>query len=1396
MLNYVLSKISFININIIPFYRYRFRRKYRKCIDWGGHLSNDLSSSDNIVINDSNFNSYFDSEGYIINSEITENSTIYFDNISNRNIIIDRLLNVTAFSSNSIIFNSTFRIIDDGSGSSISNLVFNSTISGENPSYYAPILIDEASDVTVENNVIYMEYFDGCNYNLAGISVFGESLNNYIAGNRVTIVSNSRYGEKHYIYGIQITGSSIGGEVFARNNPKGNVIKYNVIDIDSEYYASGIYTSFIQDTVIDNNEIDLRADEFTYAIVCDYFSASTFLETSTNITISNNNVKTNSSMSYMIEIFNIDNINIFNNTLFADANASYGISGYSCNYHNVFNNHIIVNGISVNAVGFNVDAIATGHNGIYYMTDSSNIEIHDNNILSNYMLCGDYAIRFDASTFYNINVYDNNLTSNNATYNGNDAVYGNVNIHDNHPFNADLFNVNYTRYITYDIYVDVGGDDVNGNASADNPFATLNRAITYLKILTMQNTNRSVGIKGIVYMGDGIYSGFGSNLRMQISGLNIEIKGSQNTTIDGGNSNWFFEISDDSTVSLENINFINGIYRSKDSGLILNNGFLTLTSCNFSYCRANDLSAIIYNNGILRLSKNNLSQNKVKNQIYNTGKIDNLVIDFIGNSSETNVLLINSSYVPLTAYVHDDMGNLISGGYVKFYIEGKEVYTTGNVVSGVAKSNALVALTGSLKVSGFYSNSYSNTFINLGIINSTIIRDGIVFYVSVNGSDEEGIGSEDNPFKTINKVFSLGSPTSQMIIYLSEGNFKENLGDFKSAYTLTICGVENETYILSDWMFNNENVKLENLIFNKARINATNTNLEINNCYFTNAYYTPVTSVGGTLLVVDSTFKDNCVRELHNYNVVYKERDWGGAIYKAFGNLTVVRCLFDGNEATHGGAIYSNQSDLYISKSKFINNLALAGLSTYCYSSGGAILQYLGREVVISDTSFESNSASSYGGAFYSLGIHPYKPLKPGYYIDGASYLNSEIERGYVGELDSPQDIYFINCNFTNNLAPLGGGAVFIANNSFTEYIGCRFDSNLAYTYDVSVSFSTFRMNWITYDYYKDNIESLYLVEKNYGGAIFDKNLHVSDSYFEANTYDSGGSLLLPSVLSGERELEFISRHDVGTSINSVSNGEEIYISDSSILTSEDSKFLGISGWSGSYDGPSINKQIKDYSRPDNGNGNGDGDGGSESGGNGEGSGSGSGSGNGEGSGSSQGHSLTMGDIFNYLSTNGDNLVSNNGNGISLNDIVDMLNNNGQDKPISPNNGSSAENTDNLIEVNSSSERTQQESGGHISNGQSVADVGDSSDPLTGVSDDGSADSSDVSSSEGAGDSSPSSSSPSDEGSSSGAYEVSKKMDAGSFIDNNNNVWYSFLIVIILCILLIFGYKSRKYEEE
>ena len=1449
-----------------------------EALNGGGENEDVLTLNESIVIDDFNFNSYFDDDGYIISDDIKENSTIYFGNISNRNVIINIPLNMQPYTPNSQIINSTFRITDDGSGSAIRNFVFNSTLTSRNPEYYAPIIIDEASDVDVENNIIYMEYFDGCNYNLVALSIYGESLNNFVSGNRITIISNSKSRDEHYIYGIQITGSSINGGVFARNSPSGNIIKYNAITIDSEYYASGIYTSFIKHTVIDNNEVNLKAKNFTYGIVCDYFFASSDMLQSTNISISHNRVNSNSSMAYLIQIFNIDDVTIYNNTIYADANAAYGISGYSCNNHSVFNNQIEVNGKDISLVGINVDAIATGHNGIYYMMDSSCLTIHDNNVLSNYTLGGDYAIRFDSSSAYNINVYDNNLSSNHLEYNGNNAVFGEVNVYNNNPYYFNGGVINYTTYVTYEIYVDINGDDINGNASKENPFATLNKAITYLKILTLQNTNKSVGIKGIIYMANGTYVGFGSNLRMTISGLNVDIIGSANTTIDGGNSNWFFEISDDSTASLQNINFINGLCRGKESGVILNNGFLTLKNCNISNCRVNDLSAIIYNNGILKLSKNNLTENKVKHIIYNTkGKTENIIIDFIGNSSN-NVLNINSSYVTLTAYVHDDMGNPISGGFVKFYIQGKEVYTTGNLVGGIAKSNALIALTGSLKVSGFYSNVYSNAFINYGIINSTVIVDGIIFYVNENGSDIDGDGSKENPFKTINKVFTLGSPTSQMIIYLSEGNFKDKLSKFNSAYTITISGVENKTYISADWIVNDiKSLKLQNLIFNKYKVNATNTNLEINNCLFTNSVKTPLISVGGTLLVVDSTFKNNGVNPSHN-----KETDWGGAIYKAYGNLTVIRSLFDGNEAAHGGAIYSNQSDLYISKSKFINNLAFCGYLNQVYSSGGAILQYLGREVIISDTSFEDNTANSFGGAFYSLGIQPCvksvsEPfLEPGYFIDGGPYLRDPVYKGFVGDLDSPQDIYFINCNFTNNLAPIGGGAVFIANNSFTEYIGCRFDSNLAFTYDSALLFNTIKSNWVSYDWYSDSIGLTFMIEKNYGAAINDKNLHIVDSYFEANTYSSGGSLLLPAVVTSEREFDYISRHNVGTTVKTVSNGEELYVSDSSILTGEDSRFLGISGWTGTYEGPSINKQIKDYTRPGNGNGNGNGDGeeGSESGGNGEGSGNGNGNGNGEGSGtgegsgsgsgSSQGNALTMGDMLNYLSANGSNLVSNNGNGISVADIMNLINSHNQntvpvsnassaenDKDIvnnnpssnvnpvnvssadvvevnssssntNPNNSSSdvdtnssnvnpnnATSSENLIEVNSTSDMTPEESGGHISNDQVAVDVGESSNPLTGVNSDDNADSSQTPSAQdssagasddsnggGTSDSSASPTSPSDAGSSSGAHEISKKIDDEGKLIENNNVWYSFLIVIILCILLIIGYKSRKDEEE
>jgi len=1258
----------------------------------GGELSNDLSSNASIVIDDSNFNSYFDSEGYIINSDIEENSTIYFDNISNKNVVIDIPLTVTAFNSNSIILNTTFRITEDGSGSSIKNLVFNNVAGSEAAT---PILIDESSNNVISNNVILLDFNEDSYYSIAGLYICGESLNNTVSYNRISINSKNK-NSKHYAYGIELSAMLFASTTFSKSSPSSNNILGNMIQVSGDHYSNGIYSSNAFNNTIVNNDIVLDSASFAYGIITEFFDAAGDYY----ITISDNRVTAHSSMIYLVETFRASNVNVSSNSLTGVGDAVYGIAAYESDCFTVYNNDILVNGSDLSKVGENFDAITSGHSGIYFMKDSLDINVSHNRILSYYTKGGDYAIRFD-STSYNVTVNDNNLTSNNYTYSGDSAIYGNVYCFNNSAYLDEgmmIPEIDYSNYTVVDVYVSKSGSDSN-NGSFGSPFLTINKAITYLRSLS--------GIKGIVHLANGTYSSAGFNTRIYINELFVDIVGDDATIIDGESVSWFFDISKTSCVTINNIRFKNGVFRQSNGGVIFNKGDLRITDCVFEKIKVTDSSALVYNEGKLDLSNNILNLNVGGAAIYNNkilsltnntinllyddskailndGYIDNLILDILPEY-ENHTLLIDNYFIELSAFLHDDNGNPISGGDIVFSIESKEFHEKLSVDDGHVNFNITSALKGTVKVLAKYLNAYTNIFVNIGYIKSSTLSDGIIFYVSENGDDINGDGSLNNPFKTINKVFSLPSTLDSVMLYLNYSQYKNSLSDFHIP-SLSIVSL-NKTEILTDWNFNAEaNIKLANLIFNGSSVINKYSNLNIDSCSFVNSKNTAVRSEYGNLTISNSNFYDNFVKLMHSIN------DRGGAINNAYGDLTILRSNFMNNNAFYGGAIYNNQSNLYISDCNFINNLAFGGYyENVEFSFGGAISQWLGKEVFISDCLFLNNTANGYGGAFFSFGLSNYLFTSQGGWVF-YDLGNNNVFRLWGKVFDSPQDIYFINCIFDSNVAPYAGGAVYIRNNSHTEYINCHFLNNAAFTYDVEKLFAysvdryymlvhpnRYGQNW----YYKDQMGSvtdMLFVKNDLGGAIYDENLHLSNVEFAGNTLDSGGSVLLPSIYSNPRELNHVSNTNIGLSqITSTGDSVKFVVEDSNTLTGSDAQFLGIGGWKSNYNGPSINRNIEELNNQphhgdsgdsgdsdDSGDSSGSGNsiiyGGSGNSGNGDGDNSGSGSSTGEeGSGntdSSQSGNVkvSLSDIYNYFASSLDKLVINNGNAVTLDDIKDMLN--------------------------------------------------------------------------------------------------------------------------------------------
>ena len=109
------------------------------------------------------------------------------------------------------------------------------------------------------------------------------------------------------------------------------------------------------------------------------------------------------------------------------------------------------------------------------------------------------------------------------------------------------------------------------------------------------------------------------------------------------------------------------------SGIIYNNGVMEVNNCIFDKLIISNKSSIICNVGILKLKNNSMSFHGGGYSIYNSGKIDNVVLNIFKDSSidDDRIIKLNSPYIELVAYLHDDNGNCISGGIVKFFIKHK-----------------------------------------------------------------------------------------------------------------------------------------------------------------------------------------------------------------------------------------------------------------------------------------------------------------------------------------------------------------------------------------------------------------------------------------------------------------------------------------------------------------------------------------------------------------------------------------------------------------------------------------------------------------------------------------------------------------------------------------------------
>ena len=482
--------------------------------------------------------------------------------------------------------------------------------------------------------------------------------------------------------------------------------------------------------------------------------------------------------------------------------------------------------------------------------------------------------------------------------------------------------------------------------------------------------------------------------------------------------------SNNANSNITNSRFINNSVNSTgttygvlrmNGGSIVNNTFINCTNPNSVSTPVLYISGQTYlrNNTIINCTNKN-------NQTFITvsGNNVNLNLTFLGNST---VNVNKPSNIFLSALLTDDQGTLVQGGTVRFLIDGILNQTNSSNASGIATYTFTKLFDDGLYAVSGYLGYENITTVKTGVINVTINRNPVTYYVSNSGDDDFGNGSQENPFKTIKKAIDEGFANSiYPTIMIMEGTYK-GIGNTNLSFSdlgiLNIIGVYNKTIIDGESI--NAGFKLgtyiQSNIINMTFINCSPTDsfgaaavyasgfANITNCIFKNNSRQTVLYMSGGGNVINSTFIDNNVTPLYIQ---------GGLIENS---------SFINNNAFRGIAGMPGTGSSYnfiVKNSMFINNTLTDSYTTGILGGGGYY-------TTINNTFINNSGGSVLGGGFNSF---------------NDTFINNTATNGVI----TTGSANFTNGKFINNSASGNGSIVYVSQNCIVDFINCSFDGNTA----------------------------------------------------------------------------------------------------------------------------------------------------------------------------------------------------------------------------------------------------------------------------------------------------------------------------------------------------------------
>ena len=594
--------------------------------------------------------------------------------------------------------------------------------------------------------------------------------NNYATGSQGAIVSKGM--------DLKVTNSvfknnkaSNQGPDICFNNNKGNVY----IDNSSFYNATNTGYSCGASVYISNSKNAKITGNTFKDIVGNYNDAALQISSGNGQIMNNvfiNCTNSNTETGYWAQygVIYIEGNNILKQNKFVNSSSKMGLI-----YNNGFMNAVITfNNVFTDKTTFTLSATITDDAG-NTIASLRNIEFNIDG-----MKVGESGSDKGVATLSVSKLFDNGKHEINGNYNG-----------ENNTFNPATLTVDIDR-TPVEFWVSTSGNDTTGDGSKNNPFNTINHAITAA-------LDKSINIT--IHIMDGTYLGTGNvNLKYsRIAVLNLIGENYGKTIIDGQDNDYFFYFDKGLDVSLTNLTFTNGKAGSNSNwnwGIIYGSS-LTMNDCiiknstsnsNLLYDIDTQNSKLVFNNLTYINNKGNMWLGYAT--INNSYFADNVGATLGGVIRGTNNLTVtNSKFINNTNPKNSNA-------------EGGAVYAQNIIsINNIYDSNYAGTNGGAVYVSG----GAKTIFINDTFINNRAAGDGGAVYAYISSSSFVPVATFEN-VKFINNSGANGGAATVSGATFNNVTFKDNTANTMGGAIYLFSVTNGKTSNIPDLTISNDSL--------------------------------------------------------------------------------------------------------------------------------------------------------------------------------------------------------------------------------------------------------------------------------------------------------------------------------------------------------------------------------------------------------------------------------------------------------------------------------------------------------------------------------------------------------------------------------------------------------------